>query len=166
MPEVLEPSSIPSLLVAEYGFCPKYAIQSGDTIFQLAEKLNVTTGACAPRWPLPALLLLAGGTCTCQHVAPLSASNALPLHCPEGLSSHPQSRPGAVNCRRAPTNRTPPAAAPHRCLAEALTEAATGCGADLSLLQIDQEICLPGYNSTICTHVLETGELWRRSRCK
>ncbi|EFN50746.1 hypothetical protein CHLNCDRAFT_59444 [Chlorella variabilis] len=69
-------------ITKEYGFCPKYAIQSGDTIFQLAEKLNVTT--------------------------------------------------------------------------EALTEAATGCGADLSLLQIDQEICLPGYNSTICTHVLET----------
>jgi hypothetical protein len=43
-------------------------------------------------------------------------------------------------------------------IADALTKAATDCGAKLDPLQIDLEICLPGYIEDICQHVLETGE--------
>jgi hypothetical protein len=34
----------PPLLDTEYGFCPKYTIKAGDTLFQIAQELNVTQG--------------------------------------------------------------------------------------------------------------------------
>lgn len=155
-------------MCAEYGVCPQYKVVEGDTLFEIAKKLNVDQGEGGRGRGV-----FSGGTRSAllsyHHGWPVVPwSRWSPVYGRrEQLYDGWLALPTLAHCRcrgavqRASLARGPPPPPPPCVVlpaAAALTASVQACGVDISLLQIGSSICLPGYDTDLCMDIVRTGE--------